>query len=176
MWRICSAPSRHYNPTYRQAGRPLYLPPPESGPAFLSPAPVVLGRIRTSQARSSKKFALRRRRVLLLGGRHRRGAAHGQPTLGSQDDRRVHRLHPPELRGWPLLYRLLKRGRLDHQLAGVDHFCEPLLLLYGLLQFDGFHPVEGGPNGASLAGFLLDEPHESILPPLAQGALLYSHE
>src|SRR5215208_3574574 len=123
-----------------------------------------------------KKSALRRRRVLLLGGRHRRGAAHGQPTLGSQDDRRVHRLHPPELRGRPLLYRLLKRGRLDHQLAGVDHFCEPLLLLYGLLQFDGFHPVEGGPNGAFLAGFLLDEPHESILPPLAQGVLLYSHE
>src|SRR5215203_4448107 len=56
MWRICSAPSRHYNPTYRQAGRPLYLPPPESGPAFLSPAPVVLGRIRTSQARGSPKF------------------------------------------------------------------------------------------------------------------------
>src|SRR3954447_1936083 len=30
-------PLRHYNPINRQAGRPLYLPPSQSGPAFLLP-------------------------------------------------------------------------------------------------------------------------------------------
>jgi len=60
MWRICCAPSRHYNPTNRQAGCSV-PPPPESGPAFLSPAPVVRTRtdlrpngvLRSSDAGSS---------------------------------------------------------------------------------------------------------------------------
>src|SRR3954454_1833649 len=30
-------PLRHYNPINRQAGRPLYLPPSQSDPAFLLP-------------------------------------------------------------------------------------------------------------------------------------------
>jgi hypothetical protein len=34
---MCSAPPRQYNPVNRQAGYPLNLPPPESGPAFLLP-------------------------------------------------------------------------------------------------------------------------------------------
>ncbi len=39
---LCPAPDLQSG--YRQAGRPLNLPPPQSGPAFLLPASVILGR------------------------------------------------------------------------------------------------------------------------------------
>src|ERR671910_225227 len=57
---------------------------------------------------------------LLSGERHRLGAAQGQSLLRGQDDRRVRRLHPPQLRRWPLVYRFLQRRRLDHKVAGID--------------------------------------------------------
>src|SRR5215213_8497718 len=112
---------------------------------------------------------------LLSGERHRRGAAQGKTLLRSQDDRRVRRLHPPQLPRWPLVYRFLKRSRLDHQLAGVDERGQPLLLLQGCLQLDRPHPVEGDPNGAPLPA-LLDEQPELLSSCSAQGVFLRSHE
>src|SRR5215208_2167387 len=113
---------------------------------------------------------------LLSGGRHRRGAAQRQLFLRGHDDRRVCTLHSPKLRRRPLIERLLYGRRLDHQLAGVDEFGEPLLLLQGCIKVNRLHPVEGGPNGHPLAALLLDEPPELLTSCSAQGLFLRSHE
>ncbi len=55
----------------------------------------------------------------LSGERHGRRSAQRQPALGGEYHRRVRGLGPPEMRGRPLLYRLLYGPRLYHQLAGV---------------------------------------------------------
>src|SRR5215212_9117922 len=113
---------------------------------------------------------------LLSGGRHRRGAAQRQLFLRGHDDRRVCTLHSPQLRCRPLIERLLYGRRLDHQLAGVDEFGEPLLLLQGCIQVNRPHPVEGCPNAPPLTALLLDEPPELLTSCSAQGLLLRSHE
>src|ERR671913_1859948 len=88
----------------------------------------------------------------------------------------MRRLHPPELRGRPVIDRLLYGRRLYHQLAGVNKLGQLLLLLQRQLQFDRHHPVEGGPNGAPLAALFVDEPPELISSCSSQGFFLRSHE
>src|SRR5215210_5830463 len=139
------------------------------------------GILRSSQARSSTKFALLRGVATPLrrfsGGRHRRGVGQQQFLLRGQDHRRVHALHPPKLRRPPLVDRLLYSRRLDHQLAGVDKLAQLPLLLEGRLQLEWLHPIEGGPNGSTLdAALLLDELPELSPAASAQGLLLRSHE
>src|SRR5918994_783612 len=108
--------------------------------------------------------------------RHRRSTAQRKPLLRGQDDRRMRRLHPPELRGHPLIDRLLYSRRLDHQLASVDQLAQLPLLLQCRLQLDRLYPVEGGPNGATLAARFVDEPPELVSSCSSQGFFLRFHE